>query len=101
MPDDKKGKAHKVVLTGTPNSPFKVSLLSDVGAGEPFISRLSLRLSEVLDAMFVQCQEEVEETKKIKRELGELVFECLIPAFLSLRELRQFAGNKEVPELTI
>ena len=101
MPDEKKGNTHKVVLTGNPNSPFQVSLLSDVGAGEPFVSRLSLGLTEVLDAMFVQSQEEVEKTTKIKSELGELVFECLIPAFLSLRELRQFAGNKEVPELTI
>jgi hypothetical protein len=93
-------KKHQGVVSGNPNSPFKVTYLSDVGAGEAFVSRLSLGLTEVFDAMFVQSHEDTLTAQQIKHELNDLVMECLIPAFLSLRELRQSVGNEEIPVLT-
>lgn len=99
MPDNENEKSNKRVVIGNPNAPFRVALMSDVGAGEPFVSRIALGLSDVLNAMFVQNNEDESKAQVVKEELQNLVLECLIPAFLSLRELRQSVG-KEVPILT-
>src|SRR5262249_28000974 len=99
MADKENEKSKNTVVIGNPNAPFRVTLMSDVGSGEPFVSRIALELSDVLNAMFVQNNEDEVRAKQAKEELQNLVLECLIPAFLSLRELRQSVG-KQVPILT-
>jgi len=55
---------------------------------------MSLGLIEVLDSTLYQNKDE------IKDVILRLFMECLIPAFLSLRELRKIADKEEIPELT-
>lgn len=94
------GYTHKVVSTGKPPSQWEVKLFSDIGAGEPFVSRLFIGLREVLDAMQVTNADEMKKTKEAKEQLGCLMIDCLMPAFVSLRELRKSDGDDKAPELT-
>src|SRR5712692_9182054 len=75
-------------------SQWKPALFADVGTQEPFVARVALGLCEVLDATFYEKRE------KIRSAVFRLTTECLMPAFLSLRELRKIAGNPEVPMVT-
>jgi hypothetical protein len=74
--------------------PFTVKPFSDVGTGEPFLARIALGLADVLDGT------DFDNKQEIKEAILSLVFDCLIPAFMSLRELRMIAMKKDVPELT-
>ncbi len=94
------GSAHEVVNSGKPPSQWEVKLFSDIGAGEPFVSRLFMELPELLDAMQVTNAEEVKRIQEAKEQLGCLMIDCLMPAFVSLRELRQSYGDEKVPQLT-
>ncbi len=67
---------------------------ADVGTEEPFVARVSLGLLEVLNATSYQKRDE------IKSAIWGLTRDCLMPAFISLRELRKIAGDPEVPILT-
>jgi hypothetical protein len=53
-----------------------------------------LGLSEVLDAL------QITNAPEVKEELGSLMVDCLMLAFVSLRELRKCFGDDTVPELT-
>jgi hypothetical protein len=70
---------------------WKFKLFSDVGTSEPFVTRITIGLPEILDATFYENRDEISESI-----LG-LCMDCLLPAFLSLRELRKIVGNDEIP----
>ncbi len=72
---------------------FKVSLLSDVGSSQPFLAR-SLGLTDILDATSYEKRDE------IKESIMGLTLDCLIPAFMSLREFRKIAADDKAPLLT-
>jgi hypothetical protein len=91
---DSSGKTHKVVPTGNPSAPYTIKLFSDIGTEHPFVSRVLLGLNEVIDATLVSNPDE------IKWALGDLMVDCLMPAFVSLRELRKSFDDEQVPELT-
>jgi hypothetical protein len=95
------GYTHKAIVhSGKPPSQWEVKLFSDIGAGEPFVSRLFIELATVLDAMQVTSADEIKKTDEAKEQLGRLMIDCLMPAFVSLRELRNSDRDDKVPELT-
>lgn len=94
------GRIYKVVSSPKPPSQWEVKLFSDIGAEEPFVSRLFIGLPEVLDAMQVINADQMKKTEEAKEQLGCLMIDCLMPAFVSLRELRKSYDDKTVPELT-
>jgi len=71
---------------------WKLDLLSDVGTSEPFVARIGLGLFDILDVT------NFKERKKINDTIFEILLEGLIPAFISLRELRK---GESVPIITI
>jgi len=81
--------------SGIPPSQFHVLPYANVGAGEPFVARVMIGLLEILGAAPYR---EVEKGK-IRDSITGLGTECLIPAFISLRELRQTANRPDVPVL--
>jgi hypothetical protein len=64
-----------------------------VGTSEPFVTRLIIGLSDVLNATSYQNKQE------IKEAIAELTHECVMSAFQSLRELRQIANGSDIPVL--
>lgn len=78
---------------------WKLELLSDIGTSNPFVARISLGLFDILDVT------NFKERKKINDAIFEILLEGLMPAFISLRELRkletQRAKGESVPIITI
>jgi len=72
---------------------FTFRPFADVGTTEPFVARLALGLAELLDGTLYQNKEE------IKESILRSCLECLIPAFVSLRELRKIADKPDAPLL--
>jgi hypothetical protein len=79
---------------GKPPSEWTVRKFADVGAQEPFLARLAIGLPEILDGTLYENRD------AIKEAILDLTMHCLMPAFLSLRELRNIADKNEVPVLT-
>src|SRR5258706_8696492 len=75
---------------------WKPIYFADVGTEEPFVTRISLGLTEVLGA----ARFDDENKREIKATVLGVCTDCLMPAFLSLRELRNTASNPQVPVLT-
>jgi hypothetical protein len=73
---------------------WTVRRFADVGSAEPFVARLSIGLLDMLDATQFPNRDE------IKESIIELALESIMPAFLSLRELRKIAADEKVPILT-
>lgn len=73
---------------------YQIKPYADVGTSAPFVSRIH-GLCELIDAGQYD-----DNTARIKEGITIMLTECLIPAFLSLRELRSLAGKENVPELT-
>lgn len=94
------GYTHMVVSAGKPPSQWEIKLFSDIGVGEPFMSRLFIELPELLNSMQVINAAEIKKRDEAKEHLGCLMIDCLIPAFISLRELRKIFDDSKVPELT-
>jgi len=67
----------------------KVEQVADFGAEEPFVARIFMGLSEVLDAT------EFEEKEKIKESVMGIFINGLLPAFSYLRELRDIESGKK------
>lgn len=80
--------------SGRPPNTWTIRHFADIGTNEPFVTRITLGLLEVLDGTLYKNKEE------IKEAIAGLSMECLMPAFTSLRELRKIAGNSEIPTLT-
>ncbi|MGB8655757.1 MAG: hypothetical protein WCD23_14665, partial [Candidatus Acidiferrales bacterium] len=76
-----------------PNS-WPIILFADVGTQEPFMARITSGLRDVLDATRHRNKPQIAEA------ICALCLDCLIPAFISLRELRATAAGKRVPEIT-
>jgi hypothetical protein len=74
--------------------PFRVAPLADVGSSEPFLARISIGLIDVLNATLYDNRNE------IKNAIMGLSIDCLIPAFMSLRELRKIADDDKAPLLS-
>lgn len=69
---------------------YKFELFSDIGTSEPFVARLSLGLIEILDVT------NFENRKEINDAILNISFEGLLPAFISLGEIRDFeTGSKK------
>lgn len=68
---------------------LRIELFSDVGTGEPFIARIGLGLIEILNATHFK------QRKKINDAILDIIFEGLLPAFISLREIRELEAKKE------
>ncbi len=77
---------------GEPNR-WTVRHFADVGSSEPFVTRITFGLSDVLDATLY------ENAQQIKEAIMGLSLECLMPAFTSLRELRKIADDNSTPML--
>ncbi len=77
----------------TPPTQWKVVLLADVGSREPFFARISA-LPDLLGGAFYNSKPEI--VSAIMRMLRD----CLVPAFISLRDLRAVASNPATPLLT-
>jgi hypothetical protein len=73
---------------------WTVRRFADVGTAEPFVARLTIGLLDILDATQFPNRDE------IKESIIELALESIMPAFLSLRELRKIAADEKVPILT-
>jgi len=71
---------------------WKLELLSDVGTSSPFVARIGLGLIDIVNVT------NFKERKKINDAIFEILLEGLIPAFISLRELRK---GESVPIITI
>lgn len=81
------------------NLNLKLEFFSDIGTGNPFVARIGLGLIDILNST------NFKERKKINDAIFEILFEGLMPAFISLRELRKFetqgAKGGRVPIMTI
>jgi hypothetical protein len=77
--------------TLNPPMPFEIRPYSDVGSGEPFLARLMLGLLDILDATMYPKRIE------IKEAIAAITMDCVLPAFLSLRELRKIADDRNAP----
>ena len=81
------------------NLNLKLEFFSDIGTGNPFVARIGLGLIDILNSTNFR------ERKKINDAIFEILFEGLMPAFISLRELRKFetqgAKGGRVPIITI
>lgn len=71
---------------------WKLELLSDIGTSSPFVARIGLGLIDISDVT------NFKERKKINDAIFEILLEGLMPAFISLRELRK---GESVPIITI
>jgi hypothetical protein len=71
--------------------PFTFRPFADVGSSEPFVARIPLGLADLLDGTTQLNKQE------IKEAIMSAFVDCLMPAFLSLRELRQIAAKDEIP----
>ncbi|GAH65985.1 unnamed protein product, partial [marine sediment metagenome] len=71
---------------------WKLELLSDIGTSSPFVARIGLGLIDIVNVT------NFKERKKINDAIFEILLEGLIPAFISLRELRK---GESVPIITI
>jgi hypothetical protein len=80
--------------TMTEPNKWTVKRFADVGTAEPFVARLSIGLLDILDATQFPNRDE------IKESIIELTLESIMPAFLSLRELRKIVDDDKVPILT-
>ena len=70
---------------------YETELFSEFGTGEPFVARLCLGLIEILDAT------NFENRKEINDAIVNISFEGVFPAFISLREIREFeTGSKKL-----
>jgi len=70
---------------------FKTELFADVGTSEAFVARISLGLIEVLNATNFRYRQ------KINDAIMNILFEGLLPAFISLREIKEFeTGSKKL-----
>jgi hypothetical protein len=75
--------------------PFTIKRYADVSTQEPFVARIGLGLSDVLDGT------ELPNKQEIKEELmSGVLFGSLVPAFGSLKELRALTGRSDVAEIT-
>jgi hypothetical protein len=81
-------------MTGTPPNQFHKVHFADFGVSEPFVARLVIGLSEILQATPLVNRDE------IKGAIVELAMHSVGQAFLSLRELRAIAADPNVPHLT-
>jgi hypothetical protein len=80
----KSGKV-RANMDRNPPSQWKVAHYADIGTEEPFVSRIALGLPEILNATLYSGREE------IKEAIIGIVMDCLMPALMSLRELRAIA----------
>jgi hypothetical protein len=80
--------------TGSEPNTWIVRPFADVGTNEPFVTRITIGLPEVLDATLYEHREE------IKEAILGIGMDCLLPAFTSLRELRKIAADIQIPTLT-
>ena len=76
-----------------PRQGFQVTKFANVGAGEEFV-RHTLDLVDVLGATLILGQDR----QQVQGNLGLVITEGLIPAFMKLREIRASVG-KDVPVL--
>lgn len=67
---------------------FEVKKYSDVGSGEPFMARLTLGLTDILDVTGFDDKEEINEA------ILNMVFNGVLPSFLSLREIRNIEAER-------
>jgi hypothetical protein len=72
---------------------FKASLYADVGAGEPFVARIT-GLLDILGATLCADRD------AIKEAVMAMLFDCLVPAFMSLRDLRKVANDPAAPVIS-
>src|SRR6266478_9721796 len=72
---------------------WPVRLHADVGTKEPFVARI-MGLVDLVDA--TNCPDKA----AIKEAITAMLMDCLIPAFISLRELRRISAEVSVPGLT-
>lgn len=72
---------------------WKIRPFVDIGSSELFVSRIILGLPDVLGGTLYTNRDEIQEG------IAALGMECLMPAFLSLRELRKTASDEEIPIL--
>lgn len=73
-----------------------VEKFADIGADEPFVGRLITGLDEILGGTTFLDNDK----KMIREEMLGLSVDCLMPAFLSLRELRRIARDRAAPVLS-
>lgn len=89
-PELSRGKP-KANLTEPRN--WKVHRFADVGSSEPFMARIAIGLPEILGVTSFRNRDEIQEV------IVDLAFQCLTPAFMSLRELRKIASDDKIPLL--
>jgi hypothetical protein len=77
-----------------PPNQWIVKPFADVGTAEPFFSRLIIGLPQILDATLYRDRD------AIRTSIRELAMYSVMPAFLSLRELRKIARDEKIPVLT-
>ena len=77
----------------TPPSQWTRVPFADVGTEEPFIARIT-GLLDVLQATSYEKRDEIRDA------VMTVLVDCLMPAFVSLRELRAIAGDPTAPILT-
>lgn len=70
-------------------SSYKVEKLADVGTSEPFVARTGLGLIDILEATSFQNK------KDINNAIFTVLFDALVPAFLSLREIRKIESGED------
>jgi len=74
--------------------PFEIKPFADVGTKEPFVARTSLGLIDILQAI------DLPNKQAISEEIITMLSGSLMPAFLSLRELRKCVDKSDVPVVT-
>jgi len=68
---------------------IKIEKFADIGTGEPFVARTGLGLIEILEATNFKNR------KEINDGIFTILFDGLMPAFLSLREIRKIESGKD------
>jgi hypothetical protein len=81
--------------SGNESNTWTVSLFADIGTNELFVTRITIGLPEVLDATLYDNRDKIKEAI-----IGGVCMDCLLPAFISLRELRKTAADNQIPTLT-
>jgi len=77
------------------NDKKRVTLFSDIGTEELFMSRIFHFEDEILPGIFGN-----EARKEMEEAITQVLFAGLIPAFGSLRDLRKKWVDAEIPEIT-
>ena len=73
---------------------FKVEKFSDVGTGNPFVARIGPGLIQILEATSFKNRNEINDA------IFTVLFDVLVPAFISLREIRKIESG-EVEKIII